>query len=472
MNPSIQFPPLFLDKMAALLPDANEFNRFLEVSQRPLRKSIRINTLKVTPSQFIERAKQKGWHLDPIPWCEHGFWIEEQNQTPLGNSAEHMSGWFYIQEASSMLPVTALFQNQNNYQTILDCAAAPGSKTTQIAAQMNNQGLLIANEYSASRLKVLHSNIERCGVVNTALTHFDASIFKDWLPEAFDAVLLDAPCSGEGTVRKDADALKNWSQASCLSIAETQKQLIESAFHALKPGGRLVYSTCTLSPEENQQICQYLLEVFGDAVSIDPLTSLFPQCENALTKEGYLHVFPQTFDSEGFFIARFTKNTSTMTGTNKTKKGKLPFTQATRGQKQAISEQLQRDFELTLPEHLELWFRDKEVWLFPSSINPLLNKVRFSRIGIKIAETYNKGVRWKHQLATCLGHHIAPSHCCELSTEEAREWFMGRDVRPAITGKGEVLVTYQGMVLGLGKWVSNRIKNGLPRELVRDNNLF
>lgn len=472
MHPTIQFPSQFVEKMATLLPDAHEFNRFLEACQRPLRKSIRINTLKVTPSLFHERAAQKGWHLTPIPWCEHGFWIEEQQETPLGNSAEHMSGWFYIQEASSMLPVTALFQGQETYHSVLDCAAAPGSKTTQIAARMNNQGLLVANEYSASRLKVLHANIERCGVVNTALTHFDASIFKDWLPESFDAVLLDAPCSGEGTIRKDVDALKNWSQESCLSIAETQKQLIESAFHALKPGGRLVYSTCTLSPEENQDICQHLLDTFKEAVSIEPLEALFPQCEKALTEEGYLHVFPQTFDSEGFFIARFRKNSSTFNGASKTKKGKLPFTQATRTQKQAITEQLQRDFELSLPNHLELWCRDKEVWLFPTAITPLLNKVRFSRIGIKIAETYNKGVKWKHQLATCLGDQIASSHCCEVSTEQAREWFMGRDIRPENTGKGEVLVTYQGMVIGLGKWVGNRIKNGLPRELVRDNNLF
>lgn len=116
----------------------------------------------------------------------------------------------------------------------MDVAAAPGSKTTQIAARMNNEGAILANEFSASRVKVLHANISRCGISNVALTHFDGRVFGVAVPEMFDAILLDAPCSGEGVVRKDPDALKNWSPESNQEIAATQRELIDSAFHALR----------------------------------------------------------------------------------------------------------------------------------------------------------------------------------------------------------------------------------------------
>ncbi len=209
-----------------------------------------------------------------------------------------------------MLPVSALFAGRETPRRVLDVAAAPGSKTTQIAALMGNQGGIVANEYSASRVKVLHANISRCGVKNTALTHFDGRVFGAALPESFDAILLDAPCSGEGVVRKDPDAMSNWSPESVTSIAQTQWELIDSAFHALAPGGVMVYSTCTLNAQENQQVVHQLLATYGDAVSVEPLGELFPQAQLALTPEGFLHVFPQIYDSEGFFVARLRKNHS------------------------------------------------------------------------------------------------------------------------------------------------------------------
>ncbi|GAL21235.1 ribosomal RNA small subunit methyltransferase F [Vibrio maritimus] len=222
---------------------------FVEACRKPLRKSIRVNTLKTTVDAFKINAQNKGWILNPIPWCQEGFWIEaDESEVPLGNTAEHMAGLFYIQEASSMLPPSALYAGEDSdYEAVLDMAAAPGSKTTQLAALMENSGVLVANEFAASRVKVLHANIERCGVRNAALSNYDARVFGGWLPEQFDAILLDAPCSGEGTVRKDPDAMKNWSLNSTAEIAATQKDLIESAFHALKVGGNLVYSTCALS---------------------------------------------------------------------------------------------------------------------------------------------------------------------------------------------------------------------------------
>lgn len=473
MHHNVYLPEEFLSEIESILPNHLNMDDFVAACQRPLRKSIRVNTLKISVDDFLARAKSKDWQLEPVPWCKEGFWIEaDETDVPLGNTAEHMSGLFYIQEASSMMPVSALFNQEDEFTSVLDMAAAPGSKTTQIAASMDNQGVLVANEFSASRVKVLHANIERCGVRNAALSNFDGRVFGGWLPEQFDAVLIDAPCSGEGTVRKDADAMKNWSKASVIEISDTQKDLIESAFHALKPGGVMVYSTCTLSIEENQQVCLHLKEMFGDDVEFESLSDLFPQADKALTEEGFLHIFPQVYDCEGFFVARLRKVGSVKAPKVKKRLGKFPFEKASTKVQSDICKQLKMTLDIDLPEESSVWLRDNDVWLFPTPLESMLGELRFSRMGIKIAEAHKKGYRWQHQVATALAKGNENT-AIALSVDDAREWFMGRDVRPeGLSGKGEVIVTLGNDVIGLGKWVGNRIKNGLPRELVRDKNLF
>lgn len=467
------FPADFLNLMRQNLPDDASFEQFIAISQQPLRRSLRVNTLKISVADFLAQTAPYGWQLTPVPWCSEGFWISREDESlPLGSVAEHLSGLFYIQEASSMLPVTALFDAQPEVTAVMDMAAAPGSKTTQIAARMNNQGLILANEFSASRVKVLHANISRCGVSNSALTHFDARVFGPALPEQFDAILLDAPCSGEGVMRKDADALKNWSLASTEEIAATQRDLLDSAFHALKPGGTLVYSTCTLNQIENQQVIAWLLKRYPDAVEVMPLDQLFEGAAQAATPEGYLHVFPQLFDSEGFFVARLRKTASVEPLPLPTYKvGKLPFSHLSRKLEGEIR-QAAAAVSIKWDDSLELWQRDKEIWLFPAAVTPLLGKVRFSRIGLKLAETFAKGYRWQHEAVIALAQP-APEQTFELSAAEAEEWYRGRDIYPesAIT-RDEMIVTWQRQPLGLAKKVGSRIKNSYPRELVRDGRLF
>lgn len=467
------FPADFLNLMRQNLPDDASFEQFIAISQQPLRRSLRVNTLKISVADFLAQTAPYGWQLTPVPWCSEGFWISREDESlPLGSVAEHLSGLFYIQEASSMLPVTALFDAQPEVTAVMDMAAAPGSKTTQIAARMNNQGLILANEFSASRVKVLHANISRCGVSNSALTHFDARVFGPALPEQFDAILLDAPCSGEGVMRKDADALKNWSLASTEEIAATQRDLLDSAFHALKPGGTLVYSTCTLNQIENQQVIAWLLQRYPDAVEVMPLDQLFEGAAQAATPEGYLHVFPQLFDSEGFFVARLRKTASVEPLPLPTYKvGKLPFSHLSRKLEGEIR-QAAAAVSIKWDDSLELWQRDKEIWLFPAAVTPLLGKVRFSRIGLKLAETFAKGYRWQHEAVIALAQP-GPEQTFELSAAEAEEWYRGRDIYPesAIT-RDEMIVTWQRQPLGLAKKVGSRIKNSYPRELVRDGRLF
>lgn len=465
-------PPAFLDATRAIMPDHLSMDDFINICQQPLRRSLRVNTLKISVADFLVLVKDYGWQLEPIPWCPEGFWIEREDEAlRLGSAAEHLSGLFYIQEASSMLPVSALFADAETPRRVLDVAAAPGSKTTQIAALMNNQGGIVANEYSASRVKVLHANISRCGVKNVALTHFDGRVFGAALPESFDAILLDAPCSGEGVVRKDPHAMSNWSPESVASIAETQRELIDSAFHALAPGGVMVYSTCTLNAQENQQVVNHLLATYGDAVSIEPLDQLFPEAEKALTAEGFLHVFPQIYDSEGFFVARLRKNHSVPALAKPSYKlGKFPFTPLSAKDADQVA-QAAAACGLAWDKTGKLWARDKEIWLFPAELEALIGKVRFSRIGLKLAERFPKGFRWQHEAVIALAVSDNPQSF-ELDAALAQEWFHGRDLYPSQPPQShECIVTYQHQPLGLAKRIGSRIKNSLPRELVRDGTL-
>ena len=473
MHANVYIPEEFLTHIEAIMPSHLDMASFIASCQKPLRKSIRVNTLKISVEDFLVRAKEKGWEMEPVPWCETGFWITaDESEAPLGNTAEHMSGLFYIQEASSMMPPSALFQGEADYQAVLDTAAAPGSKTTQIAALMNNRGVLVANEYAASRVKVLHANIERCGVRNAALSNFDGRVFGGWLPEQFDAVLLDAPCSGEGTIRKDENALKNWSIESNIEIADVQKRLIESAFYALKAGGTLVYSTCTLTPLENQAVCQHLLTSFADHIEVVPLNHLFENAEASATDEGYLHIWPQIYDTEGFFVAKFVKKSHVPQPEPKVKKGAFPFTAADKKTTEQFNQIIKKQFAMK-PLAGELWQREQELWLFPSNIDSVIDKIKYSRIGILLGKVHKNGIRLHHEFATCFGAEgLKNTH--KLSVSEACDYFQGKDIKLAqvTSAKDEVLLLLNDTCVGLGKWQKNKIKNGLPRELVRDSRLI
>ncbi len=288
-----------------------------------------------------------------------------------------------------------------------------------------------------------------------ALTHFDGRVFGAALPEMFDAILLDAPCSGEGVVRKDPDALKNWSVESNLEIAATQRELIDSAFHALRPGGTLVYSTCTLNRDENEDVCLWLKAQYPDAVEFLPLNDLFASAQKAVTPEGFLHVFPQIYDCEGFFVARLRKTAGVPPLPAPTYKlGKLPFSPASR---KLVAEVAQAAHKVGLhwDESLTLWQRDKELWLFPAALEswPLIGKVRFSRIGLRLAETFPKGYRWQHEAVVALAQPDS-ALAFELDEAQAESWYRGRDIYPDTPPvRDEVIVTYQGQPLGLAKRV-------------------
>ncbi|WP_432459431.1 16S rRNA (cytosine(1407)-C(5))-methyltransferase RsmF [Agarivorans sp. QJM3NY_25] len=475
MSKTINFPSQFISRIEQDLPNDLSLASFKDICQQPLRKSIRVNTLKISVSAFISLADQLDWQLQPIPWCEQGFWIDRaEDSVSLGNTAEHMAGLFYIQEASSMLPVSALFnfyQGQDD-SLILDAAAAPGSKTTQIAAQLNGCGVIIANEFSASRIKVLSANLLRCGVNNAAITHFSAEVFGQWMPEKFDAILLDAPCSGEGTLRKDPLALENWSEQHLSEISALQFKLLESALFALKPGGLLVYSTCTLNRQENQQVISRLMSEYPKQLAPLQLADLFPGAERALTEEGYLHIWPQYFDSEGFFVAALRKTTHGLSA-EKIQKNIKGFTyhKANTKQYQAIKRHFTDGFALSLPESYSVFIKGDSYWLIPDTFLAIKDEMRFERVGLKLAESFKQGFRTSHDAITSLGALIG-KNTVTLDEQQAHHFYQGKDIAYPNSNRGEIALIYKDQVIGLGKWIRNKIKNAYPRELVKDKGLY
>lgn len=479
-------PQTFLDHLTQQSLDKESLDDFIASCQTPLRKSIRINTQKISVDDFKTIAEQKNWRLSPIPWCAEGFWVSQLNeQQPMGSlglSVEHLQGLFYIQEASSMLPPVALASLIQSPAQLLDMAAAPGSKTTQMAAHFDPSIHLVANELSSSRLKVLHANLVRCGVTNVALSHLDGRAFGDKAPGLFDAILLDAPCGGEGTVRKDPDALKNWSHEALQNIASTQKQLISSAYEALKPGGILIYSTCTLSEEENQQICQHLMTQHSDITTIN-LNQLFPDANKCATHQGYLHVFPHIFDSEGFFVAAFKKNDNASSQINYSVNPpkRWPFESLSKKQYSQIDGYFNQQFGIDLaPLKQQLWLRDNAIWYLPNGSLTVAKLFRIDRAGVKVAELHKNRIKTQHEFIMAFGSQVT-RNIYALSHQQAIDYYRGKDIHldqndtasetteALLSGKGECLLTFHNQPLGLCKQVNHRLKNSLPRPLVQDN---
>lgn len=460
--------------------------QFFRSCSTPLRKSFRINTLKY-PIQMVQQyAQMHKWALSAVDWCPTGFFLEREESEyhkSLGNSIPHALGGIYVQEASSMIPVEALFYGHENIsfsgKKVGDLTASPGSKTTQIAEKMNGQGILLANELSSSRLKALYSNIERCGVINTLLTHYEAGNLCSLLPETFDFLLLDAPCTGEGTVRKDSNALKNWTPEDALRIAHIQKKLITEAFQSLKPGGEMVYSTCTLADEENKDIVNFLRDTFPESVEVISLEHLFPGAEKALTPEGYLHVWPEIFDTEGFFVAKIKKIKSVNTSSCSFRKGKIssfPFEKALPKESKERSKYFVEQWGCVLPANMEWWKRGREWWLFPQGVEDIVRCIKADRIGVKMGELHHKGWKTDHQCVACFGKDFVKNvHLASL--QQVQEIFQGKNLvfsepkESSVSAKysREKVIQYNGVAVSIGKQnQKGEWKNSLPRSLMRE----
>jgi len=209
---------------------------------------------------------ERGFILTALPFYEPGFRVD-WHPGEMGRTLEHAAGLIYIQEPSSMIPPVILNPKPN--ERVLDLAAAPGSKTTQMSAMMGNQGLILANDPDRQRLKALHGALDRLGCLNVATCSVDGARLGKIYPDSFDRVLLDAPCSGLGTLHKNPEVLGWWSWEKVARLVRIQKRLILSAYDSLSPGGRLCYSTCTITPQENEGVVDFLLSERPGARLVD-----------------------------------------------------------------------------------------------------------------------------------------------------------------------------------------------------------
>ena len=290
----------------------DSYNEFISHSLAYLNKSIRVNTLKISVAELKERLQQQNFRLFQVPWCKEGFWIKGE-RTDFGNLVEHTLGYFYIQEAASMIPAVVL-QPQPG-ETVLDMCASPGSKTTQMAALMKNEGIIVANDITGDRMKPLGINLQRVGAMNV-VENFGRGQQLHRLGTKFDRILVDAPCSGTGTLRKSPDTLRIWNPLMVRRLSNQQKPLIDTAFSLLKSGGTMVYSTCSVEPEENEGVIDWLLQKYPKEVSVEEIKLDISRGSTVLEfeKSSYsseikkcLRIWPQDNNTEGFFVARIRK---------------------------------------------------------------------------------------------------------------------------------------------------------------------
>ena len=301
------FKPVFIARYYSL----TDWESFKEYSLSFLRRSIRVNTLLGSVAEVKKSIEAKGWILESIPWCREGFWISHPQRRDVGNLLEHHLGKIYVQEAASMIPPLVLQPQPGDI--ILDLCASPGSKTTQMGAMMQNKGLIVANDYKGLRLQSLGLNVQRSGLTNTVITLMHGKRFHKF---QFDKILVDAPCSGTGTIRKSLKTITIWNPHMITKLARQQQELLENAFNNLKEGGELVYSTCSLEPEEDEGVVNFLLQKYPNAtimpvklpgLKTSPPILKFAGTEYDSSLKYALRIWPQDNDTEGFFVAKIRK---------------------------------------------------------------------------------------------------------------------------------------------------------------------
>lgn len=307
-----KLPEGFMKKMQELL--GGEWEAFLAGYEQEEARGLRLNLLKGKPEDMEKKCRDK-FHLEAVPWAEGGFFYGGGDRP--GKHPFHEAGLYYIQEPSAM--AAAGFLGVKPGEFILDLCAAPGGKSTQIAGLLKGQGLLVSNEIHPARAKILSQNIERMGIRNAAVTNQDSLFLAGRFPEFFDKILVDAPCSGEGMFRRDEEARRQWSLSSAALCQARQLEILGHGARMLKPGGCLVYSTCTFAPEENEGSVRLFLERHPE-FSIQkgpwhegfgsgrPQWGLKPGQEENEELANTCRLWPHKIRGEGHFIARLVKN--------------------------------------------------------------------------------------------------------------------------------------------------------------------
>ena len=302
----IQLPAEFEERMKQLL--GGEYCRFAESYEKERAQGLRMNRLKGEREDFLRQFADFG--LRPVPWAADGFYYD--GETRPGKSPYHEAGAYYIQEPSAMSVVSLLDPRPG--ERVLDLCAAPGGKTSHAASLLGGTGLLVSNEIHPARARILSQNVERMGCRETAVTSASPAELIPYFPEYFDCMIVDAPCSGEGMFRKDEEARLQWSAENVRLCAERQQEILEAAASMLRPGGRLVYSTCTFAPEEDEQAVDRFLERHGEFSvvkdrTLPGLSAGHPEWSESGRPDlaGTHRIWPHLAEGEGHFLALLEK---------------------------------------------------------------------------------------------------------------------------------------------------------------------
>ena len=427
-------PQEFLNRMEQQLGE--EYPAYLQSLERPRAVALRFNPLKgeIPALPFVG---------EPVPWEPMGYYYDPDSRPGL--HPFHEAGVYYLQEASAMSAV-ALLQPQPG-ERVLDLCAAPGGKTTQIAGRMAGEGFLLCNEYNPKRAKILSRNIERMGIANALVTNEHPQRLAEKLPGFFDRVLIDAPCSGEGMFRKEEAAVTDWSVETVQMCARRQAEILHSGAALVRPGGRLVYSTCTFAPEENEQTIAAFLAGHPE-FSLEEVDAPW----FASAGEGQFRLWPHKLLGEGHFAAVLRKA-----------EGEEADIPAFKGQKIPKEwEKFAKEMGIRLPAGKAVLFGSCLYWA-PEDM-PDIKGLKVLRPGLELGEVKKDRFEPAHALALWLGECVTQEDF-PADSDTVRAYMAGQ-VIPS-QKRGWCLVKAGGYSLGWGKGDAKVLKNHYPKGLRR-----
>lgn len=427
-------PKAFLDRMQLQL--GAQYDAFLDSLNRPRAVALRFNPLK-------GEAPNLPFVREPVPWEPMGYYYDPDSRPGL--HPYHEAGVYYLQEASAMSAV-ALLDPQPG-EKILDLCAAPGGKTTQIAGRMMGEGLLLCNEVNPKRAKILSRNIERMGVSNAVVTNEYPNVLADRFPGFFDRVLVDAPCSGEGMFRKEEAAVTDWSPETVEMCARRQAEILLSAAKLVRPGGRLVYSTCTFAPQEDEEAVEDFLKACPEFVREDVAAPWFEQVDI-----GAYRIWPHKVLGEGHFAAVLRKM-----------EGEAEDLPAFHGEKlPKVWASFAKEMSIRLPEGKAVSFGETLYWV-PEAM-PEMKRLKVLRPGLELGIAKKDRFEPAHALALWL-RECSCMQSYPADSEEIRKYMHGETL-PS-DKKGWCLVRADGFSLGWAKGDGRQLKNHYPKGLRR-----
>lgn len=458
----MNLPIEFEKKMKAFL--GNEWDDFLYSYDNNRFQALRFNTLKVqSPEERMRILKTLKISSDKkVSWANEAYYFDE-NVRP-GKHPYHEMGLYYIQEPSAMSAAALLAPKPG--MRVLDLCAAPGGKSTQLATYLGDSGLLVSNEINTQRSRILSQNIECMGIKNAIVTNEDSFVLASHFPGFFNAIQVDAPCSGEGMFRKLPEAIEQWSMENVAICAERQKEILDNAAVMLKPGGTIVYSTCTFSKEENEDVIEYFLERHPD-----------------FTLEEMERFWPHKVDGEGHFVAKLVRRgcvDTDLKADRKTKKNKNSKNRKNETKSALTKENMKLLSEFldeTISENMAAWIKNSRLVMFGEQLYRLpdmevdIKGLKVQRAGLHIGEFKKQRFEPSHSLALALKLNDA-KNVVKLTCDNPQTigFFNGQSVmlsdeQAAECKKGWALVCVDGYPAGWGKVNGAQVKNHYPKGL-------